>query len=271
MKEIPILFSTPMVQAILEGRKTITRRIVEPQPIWSVDQDGNLYEGNHKGYVKVDGHPDWPNQFAYQFARWKKGDLLWVREGFRVNSWVPDDAELTFRYEADGAISPYMMVDPEGIDCDRFNKYWEQSCDDLAKAGYEPGEDERYADYDCKALRLRPNIFMLKEAARIWLKVESIRVERLQDISEEDARAEGVKPAHCESNEGCPSSLCKEKCAAIGEWWNYLAPDGEGFPAYSAKESFESLWKSINGTESWQANPWVWIISFKVLSTTGKP
>jgi hypothetical protein len=129
--------------------------------------------------------------------------------------------------------------------------------------------NERYGNYEWQ--KWKPSIHMPKSAARIWLQVESVRVERLQDISEEDAKAEGVKSAHCDSNENCPSLLCKEKCSAIGDWWNYRASNGEGFPAFSARSSFESLWESINGTESWKANPWVWVVSFKVLSTTGKP
>jgi hypothetical protein len=282
IKEIPILFSTPMVQAILEGRKTQTRRLMKPQPWYGSQVPGGPHfiyppgSGNRFN-ADVSKNGNWyvmeecsQRRFS-KMAKWQPSDVLWVRESFRVNTWVPDDGEISFRYEADGATSHLMMVDWEESECERFNKYWEQSCDDLTKAGYEPGEDERYADYDYKALRLRPNIFFLKEAARIWVQVESVRVERLQDISEEDAKAEGVKTAHCESNEGCPSQLCKEKCAASGEWWNYLAPDGEGFPAASAKESFESLWQSINGTDSWKANPWVWVVSFKVISTTGKP
>jgi hypothetical protein len=243
-----------MVQANLEGRKTTTRRIVDPQPIWNVDKDGNLYEGNHKGYVKVDGHPDWAHQFAHEFAKRKKGDLIWVRENFRVNSWVPDDGELTFRYEADGAVSPYLVVDDDESDCENFNRYWQQSCDDLLKAGYQPDKQELFHDYDYRALRLRPNIFLPKVAARIWLQVASVRVERLQDISEEDAKAEGIEaketklgPSYIDYNTGFCNGLL------------------------TAKECFRTLWQSINGGDSWQGNPWVWVISYNILSTTGKP
>jgi len=78
----PILFSTPMVNAILEGRKRITRRIVKPQPIDNTEIDGNFFEGNHKGYVKVDNHPNWKNQFVHEFSDKQVGDILWVRETF---------------------------------------------------------------------------------------------------------------------------------------------------------------------------------------------
>lgn len=248
MKETPILFSSPMVQAILAGRKTMTRRIVKPQPIWNVDIDGNLFEGNHKGYVKVDGHPEWAHQFAREFAKWNVGDVLWVRENFRVNSWVHDDGEVNFRYEADGTVSPYIGFD----DDETFNRYWEQSCDDLLKAGYKSNDEERFEDYDYKALRLRPNIFLRKEAARIWLEVTDIRVERLNEIGEEDAMSEGIE-------------LVEYNC-----FRNYNDKD-----PYQYLEdpigSFRSLWQSINGDESWASNPFCWVISFRGLSTTGKP
>lgn len=213
MKEMPILFSTAMVQANLDGRKMKTRRIIDPQPIWSVEADGNLYEGNHKGYVKVDGHADWQEQFAYQFAKWKKGDLLWVRETW--NPWYCGDGMELIEYAADGVRRPIKHV----------KKY--DNC------------------------RRRPGIHMDKEYARIWLQVTDVRVERLQDISEQDAIAEGIW--HDES----------------------VSPVGytiHGMPHWTtAKECFTELWEGINGPGSWKANPFVWVISFAVLSTTGKP
>lgn len=272
IKEIPILVSGGLIPPVMSGLKTMTRRLnkldlINEQPgKWTFVEVESPFKDPYIYWFEGQGE-----RVAIKCPYGKAGDLLWVRENFRVNSWVPDDGEVSFRYEADGAVSPLLVVDFEASDCEKFNKYWEQSCTDLAKAGYEPGEDERYAEYDYKALRLRPNIFLPKEASRIWLRVESVRVERLQDISEEDAIAEGVKPAHCETNQGCPSLNCKEQCCEIGNYWNYRAPDGEGFPAFSARSSFESLWESINGAESLKANPWVWVISFTVLSTTGKP
>lgn len=242
-----------MVQALLDGRKTQTRRLVNPQPIDSVEKDGNLYEGNLKGYVKVDYHPDWQHQFAYHFANWKKSNVLWVREEhYRYGHWE----------EVEGA---YRKT---GRQKWRFIAVREQV---LYDAPEEFRKGRHHRDPYTNAWHKRLARFMPKSFARIWLQVTDVRVERLQDISEEDAIAEGVKPAHCDSNENCPSLLCKEKCSAIGDWWNYRAPDGEGFPAFSARSSFESLWETINGADSWQANPFCWVIGFKVLSTTGKP
>lgn len=253
MKEIPMLFSTPMVQAELEGRKTMTRRIVDvPDLIKAPDRFRFIGDSIGRDFprpaIKYDdriwyewqltnsNHASWVER-----CRWKVGDLLWVRENFRVNSWVLDDWELTLRYEADGAVSPYICLNDE--DGERFNKYWVQSCDDLLKAGYTTNEEERFEDYDFKALRLRPNIFLPKVAARIWLQVTDIRVERLQDISEQDAIAEGV-----EKRSGSDS-----------------------LTRFDYRHYYYDLWDKINGPESWQANPWVWVVSFKVLSTTGKP
>lgn len=79
----PMLYSTLMVQSILEGLKTETRRIMNPQPIDNTEIDGNFFEGNHKGYVKVDGHKNWKEQFIWEFSKYNVGEIIWVRETFR--------------------------------------------------------------------------------------------------------------------------------------------------------------------------------------------
>ena len=98
---------------------------------------------------------------------------------------------------------------------------------------------------------------MPKWAARIWLEITGVRVERLQDISEKDAIAEGIE--RTEDFFGCPC------------WRDYSEP--EGLDASVCPDdpigSFQTLWESIGG--DWDANPWVWVVDFKVLSTTGRP
>ncbi len=113
-----------------------------------------------------------------------------------------------------------------------------------------------------------PSLFMPKAAARIWLEITDIRVERLQGITEEDAKAEGV-------------DTCFDKSSKYYDEYDYKnytwhgAGGDDSFSGYSntanAKESFHSLWLKIKGPDSWYQNPWVWAISFKVLSTTGRP
>jgi hypothetical protein len=99
----------------------------------------------------------------------------------------------------------------------------------------------------------KPSIFMPKSAARIWLRVTDTRVEQLHDISQDDIIAEGV----CYGEE-YNSELCKWRDSLYGIH-------------QTRKKFWEKTWRSINGDESWDANPWVWVVSFEVLSTTGKP
>lgn len=215
-KEIPILFSTPMVQALLAGRKTQTRRVVKPQPPSSVNLVRKL------GNTYVSSYPNGATKpFDYQTkCKWSAGDLLWVRE-----AWCGSTATVGMSFTLGVAEGQRMS----------FNAY---------RATYQ-------GDKPPFGLTWKPSIHMPKSAARIWLQVESVRVERVRDISEEDAKVEGVK----NYREG-------------GRFIDYLLDHSL---CGSAKESFETLWQSINGAESWEANPWVWVVSFKVLSTTGKP
>jgi hypothetical protein len=181
----PILFQTEMIRAILEGRKTQTRRIIKPQPEEDIkligpemynpalaDKNGFLYPG-----PEVFGVYTYDGEFGVKFPYGKVGDVLWVRE-----TWRGIEQETGgFRYE------------------------------------YKATEKINLVD------KWKPSIFMPREAARIFLEVTDLRVERVRDISEEDARAEGV----------------------------------------SSIMSYKGLWCKINGPGSWDSNPWVWITTFK--------
>lgn len=217
-KEIPILFSTPMVQAILEGRKTQTRRIVKLNK--EIENPEFGYTAfTPAGKISVRGiHKD--GQYGESFFRapyGKRGDRLWVRETF----------------------CPYN---------DGSNKYWHKATD----SG--PARDSGFFT------RWRPSIHMPKAAARIWLEVESVGVERLQEITNTDAKAEGIEftAPHRHGSEGLefervPGQIEKDAYAhrhITQESDCYLCP-------------FKQLWQSINGPESWGQNPWVWVIKFK--------
>lgn len=224
MKEIPILFSTPMVQAILAGRKTMTRRVVKSasgrQSEWLTDglinsvPHGEIVKGGWQMHHPKAGQVHAGVEVAYDSPLgWIKcpygqpGDVLWVRE---IWNWVEGFA---------------------GSGCYVFKT------------------DERK-----EINRWRPSIHMPKEAARIWLQVTEVRVERLQVITGEDILSEGVGEKH-RSGE-------KSMTTAGIDYRRWEADQ---------KSKFQKLWESINGADSWNANPWVWVVSFNVLSTTGKP
>lgn len=197
-KERPILFSGPMVRAILEGRKTQTRRIIKGAAM-EADLPSELqesYEIEGRLFVAPDQH--WI--VTEKPVRYAVGDRLWVRESFNV-TWGSEAL-----YKADGG-SAY-------------------------DAGYssEP--------------KWKPSIHMPRWASRITLEVTAVKVERLQDISEEDAQAEGA-PVQFRT--------------AIGQ---EVGPREYKIPN-SHRGGFANLWNQINGSYAWELNPWVVAVTFK--------
>ena len=236
MKERPILFSGPMVLAILEGRKSQTRRVLKPQPPTGEWDVGRLHaeeifptvidrNGDEQPGTECFGATCDSGEWCLRCPYGAPGDLLWVRE-----TWFspPRPLDDLLGFAADGD-------HPHGV-----------------------------------TYRKRPSIHMPRWASRLTLRITSVHVERLQEISEEDAVAEG----------------CKEY---VDRWWQGLVrlpdggrsmseggadPDGPPPAEYEhpeiqeyrrpAKQEFCALWNSINAKRaSWSSNPWVWVISFE--------
>ena len=225
MSEKPIIFSGPMVRAILEGRKHMARRVVKPQPVL-VYPDENPF---HRIYEWKGG------RFAH--APYQVGDVLWVRE-----TWADTNGECgpMVSYRAGG--DKFLMDDPDllctdgSIDYGKLGKcQFTMWCGDLRR-----GEPEH---------SWRSSLFMPRWASRINLVVTSVKVERLQDISEEDCIAEGIN--------------------VDWTWPENVDTDGEYYSAQEREartiEAFEELWDSINGKKSpWSKNDWVWVVEFEV-------
>lgn len=228
IKEIPMLYSTEMVKATLDDRKTMTRRtkgldIINENPdAWKLVSVGlfhllpnrpnaQLIEKYGASFISVEKAAS--EFFACPYG--KPGDVIWVRETWAsANSlFHGKDVFSHYVYKADG--------DP----LHNFFKW-------------------------------KPSIHMPKAAARIWLEITDVRVERLQNITAYDAMAEGALDTIKLSE--------FDKLRALGNW---KIPS----PFVTYQFGFLSLWCRINGTQSWLLNPWVWVISFKVLSKTGKP
>ncbi len=211
----PILFNTEMVRAILDGSKSVTRRVVKPQPEtdddiiyknqkcekWFISPDNNCFPETE---VKPPCYP---------------GDILYVRETWAFDTGNPGDEDGTgyFAYKADVEKSP--------------TGHW------------------------------HPSTHMPEEAARIFLRVTNVKVEKLQKISIEEVRAEGVKrkPGGCKCawrTEGCKEKPCPNRDAFEDLQWRY---------------PFSILWdKSIRKADrpryGWAADPWVWVIGFEQIS-----
>ena len=189
MKERPILFSGPMVRAILEGRKTMTRRVVKPGEMLTPAQVEREVNGGTG---------------AIRCPYGKPGDRLWVRETIELRTILGNNFPSPV-YVADGS---HVVVDG----------------------------GKKASNHAFIRRRVTPSIHMPRWASRITLEVTGVRVERLQDISEADAKAEGSPLAAC----GAPQ-------------------DG------SHKAGFADIWASIHGT-AWDANPFVWVIEFRRVS-----
>lgn len=209
MKERPILFSGPMVQAILDRRKTQTRRVVS-------------LRGEALAYFNSLSDPGLSGRVKEWCPYGKPGDRLWVRETWRTAKSLDD-------------LSPHGMAN-KAIEAG-WKRPW-------APIKYEADGAEINTNtmFGAEWGKTRVSIHMPRWASRITLEVTEVRVQRLQEISEEDAKAEGV--------EAVP--FCKAG-----------RPDG-----MEHVEAFEDLWQKINGERpggSWKANPWVLAITFKVL------
>ena len=222
MRERPLLFSGEMVVEILEGRKTKTRRAIQPQPF--IDERGNVARGEtYKGRAVMrhygqhpDGSPQWENFARMACPYGKPGDRLWVREAVRAEE-LPGGTN-GVRYVADNA---FRKIENTAEAADRW----------LALNHY---GKRRSANV--------PAIHMPRWACRLVLELTDVRVERLQDISLQDVRAEGV-----EVREFALFGANAEERQKI------------------AAGHFAMLWTRINGAESWAANPYVWALSFRRL------
>jgi hypothetical protein len=198
VKERPILFSAPMVRAILEGRKTVTRRVVKPQPdddgLWNDTDRPRSLESTLSGWNGTVDETGESKEFRCPYD----ANVLWARE-----TWAKVNGEIAYK----ASKKDYLFA---------------------------PGETKGI---------WKPSIHMPKKACRLRLEIQSIRVERLHDITEEDAIREGI---HFDEDSG---------------YWFA----GDVAMNQTARGCFMELWVHINGVESWNINPWVWRIEFKKL------
>jgi hypothetical protein len=227
VRERPILFSAEMVRLLLAGEKTQTRRVVKlPKHIAHDEVElQRMQDGYADGVRPVWEYNDEPNAFSTRCPFGAVGDRLWVRERFMplpLESAPSDPAptDWLIDYAADG-----------------------RSEEKVAPAGYNPMLYNH--------VRYTPSIFMPRWASRLTLDIAGVRVERLQEISESDAKAEGVE--------------------FDGIWWRGGFKEIDGFLTAwpTATRAFEAIWRTINGEESWAQNPWVWVVSFAVVPQNG--
>lgn len=273
MTERPILFSAPMVRALAAGRKTQTRRVVKPAPPsydavkmlsgdgFTIFNDRSSLSGAH---FRVGG-PVWAvRQLVGEMANtgWvcpygAPGDRLWVRETWRVGAWR-DDGRVALDYAASPDLVRTPWLRPP---VDVFRRLHVQGLADCRRAltrGVLPLEehaDGRFSwPHGGSPCRWRPSIHMPRWASRLTLEVTAVRVERLQAISEEDARAEGARRF-----DDLPSTHPYGQDAR----WSCVEPKSTEECLGSARMAFGNLWNSINGADSWASNPWVWVVTFK--------
>src|SRR6185437_6514189 len=245
----PILFSSEMVRAILDNRKTQTRRIVKLKHLHMPDVGAIHPDGSGKGWIAwAPGkgvtaeftRQAYPGNHGFKCPYGQVGDVLWVREEhYRYGKWVKNGETATGRQK-------WKFV-PDA-------QFTEVRYFDNPPAVIEKNSHRSTGWYKRLAR------FMSKSPCRIFLQITDIRVERVQDISEVDAIAEGVQKNCAGIIRDCPACRDSGVCQAANEWFHYTH-GLDDFPAYSAIESFHSLWEKINGRESLEANPWVWAIT----------
>lgn len=238
IKERPILFSGPMVRAILEGRKTVTRRVLsgtgqgwefglnEPGMSFGTINSPHPKRGKFGVFVRRElstGNGKYERDVVV-CPYGKPGDRLWVRETWSV--------EMLAGYSEEGGYSSEYELRYRADDGER----------EISVAAGVP--DPWLNLYDSQRGEWRPSIHMPRAACRILLEITAVRVERLQDISDEQAMAEGI------------SAL---PCGRFHCWHDEEGPVTSRSPV----TAFAWLWNSINGESAWSENPWVWVVEFK--------
>ena len=210
-KETGLMFKAPLVRAILAGQKTQTRRVVKPQPAPGQGMVNAAYCGHPNLWLRDGPCDEADPAYEWRCPMGKPGDRIYVRETWQHANFPlgPYDEGTTVFYRAD------YLDDPHGPDGEKSS-------------------EGKYRHWS-------PAIHMPKAAARIWLEITGVRVERLLSITEADLAREGIQ--------------------------EYIdkGVDHDGTP----RDTFRKLWETTGG--DWPANPWVWVIDFKTISTTGRP
>ena len=231
MKSRPIIFSAPMVRAILADQKTQTRLVVKDESLLDLCfewpdlaphmgtsiEDGTFgFEHVEYGAMCGEEHLLEPKGMVWQEVKCPYGvvgDRLWVREGYRQ--------ELNLGHDKNGN-----WPDADGL----YSYFYKADCDNPKGWGIGVWKSP---------------LHMPRAASRIELEITGIRIERVQDISEADARSEGI------TDGGCLSCGNPEPCGCCN-------------PKPDARDSYIWLWHKINGKKHpWSSNPWVWVVEFK--------
>lgn len=228
MKARPLLMKGNLVLASLRGDKTQIRRVMNPQPEHKQVHEfkgRTIYDGEHRMWcwkdLVLENLIDFPNNadqkvLAARAPLGRPGDLLWVRENF--------GSQVRRHGGGTGEFTVYHADDPDAID-------------------YESACGRKFP------VKWTPSIHMPRRLSRLTLRITDVRVQRLQDISEEDAIAEGLIPV---------------TSPQFKPMWRYDSEKGGDFS--DPRTAYRFLWEMINGPGSWDANPWIWAISYTAIA-----
>ncbi|ELT6814189.1 hypothetical protein R9C70_000593 [Klebsiella pneumoniae] len=237
MTERGMIFNAEMVRAILDGRKTQTRRIMKPQPE-PCPRGGHWWPSNvfktmlHVEEEMQNGKGGWGGLVGDACPFGDVGDRIWVREAYRFPASLDD-------------------ISPTGVGemavATGYRKPWAPTFYEFTGTFSDGWKGFETPPKVSDAGKLRPSIHMPRWASRILLEITDVRVERLNAISEEDAEEEGIDMEALYDSQDCYDCIADHNMT--------------GRPTVTG--AFKYLWESIYGDESWKANPWVWVITFR--------
>ncbi len=273
--EHPIIFSTPMMQSILRREKTQTRRIIKPQPMWVNYPEFIMWPGDTKA-TPVDFKPGdhkgfwgWQkNRKTFEYCKengpfddflklcpYKIGDRLWVKETWGIShqcDTMPETERVIF-YRADhNCYSDGIKQYYPDVICAYADK------NELKRT--ESGDYMTPNHFCFPPKTWKPSIHMPRWASRFLLEITDVRIERVNSISTHDCLREGIVQTW-----GCFGE-CPPQWALDSISDKYGAPGSHLYDNRTSRENFAILWESIYGEGSWNKNPWVWVIDFKVIS-----